>query len=360
MQGQKLARMSSIYDEPGLVGEDSIETPLPSIKAYKYRSMDDFCHIVSCHISRLHAFLGNSRSEKGDPRKQCCTDDNDDGDGGEVLDLNSCEVNTGSRPCQHSQPINSRSCQDIPDDIQLNSQGSQYENGSQYILFIIDNYSFQKDFLDGDPIRHTRLFYNPHTNILIIKMPVPTHEQAAEEFGDMIKAALTEMGLRPLIAQWRTATMTAPDGTRKEADGAWGPRRPPRGSPKKPSVVLEVGFSDSYARLRRNAQYWIDPARQTANVAIGINIHMQRPEITIDIWEWDPVRSRPKTTNHMVIKRSGGKIHFDPNDHEPCLIIPFHQMFRRPGQLNAEQDIMIRTQALIEFVCVAWEMQFGD
>lgn len=352
MQGQTLARMNSIYDEPGLVGEDSIEIPLPSIKAYKYRSVDDFCHIVSCHIARLYAFLGNSRSKNGDSREQCCTGDNDDGYGGEVLCLNSCEVNTGSRSCQHSQPINSSSCQGIPGDIQLNSQWSQYEKDSQYILFITDNYSFQKYFLDGEPIRHTRLFYNRHTNILITKMSVPTHEQAAEEFGDMIMTALAEIGLRHLITQWRTATITAPDGTTKEADGAWGPRRPPQGSPKKPSVILEVGFSDSYARLWRNTQYWIDPARQTANMAIGINIHMQRPEITIDIWELDPVHSRPKTTNHMEIKRSGGKICFGPNDHEPFLIVRFHQMFRRPGQLNAEQDIMIRMQALIEFVCV--------
>jgi len=183
-------------------------------------------------------------------------------------------------------------------------------------------------------------------------MPSATHEQAAEEFGDMIKTALTEMGLRPLIAQWRTATTTAPDGTAKEADGAWGPRRPPSGTPKKPSVVLEVGYSDSYARSRRNSQHWIDPVRDTASIAIGINIHVKNPEIAIDTWEWDPVYSRPKTRNHLVIKRSGGKIRIDPNFCEAHLTIPFHQRFRRPGQLNAKQDIMILTQALIEFACV--------
>jgi hypothetical protein len=171
---------------------------------------------------------------------------------------------------------------------------------------------------------------------------------------------MEDAGLRKRLGSWGGATMTAPDGTTKEADGAWGPFRPPPGSPKTPSVVLEVGYSDSPAKTRRSSHWWLDPARYEANVAIGMNLNVKKPEIIIDTWEWDPTTCRPKTTNHMVIKRSSRNINFEPNVHDPTIMIPFHQIFRRPRQSNEDKDIVIRTQDLIEFAYRVWEIQFDE
>jgi len=101
--------------------------------------MDDFCQIVSCHTTGLYASMGFSNSQKGYFQR---VNGIDDGDGDILLD--SHERSTSSRPCQHSQSLNSSSCHNIPDDTQHNSQWPQYEEGIQHILFVIDNHSFKK------------------------------------------------------------------------------------------------------------------------------------------------------------------------------------------------------------------------
>jgi hypothetical protein len=343
-----------------LSDEISAEGLPPSVRVYNYEGMDDFSQIMDCHITRLYASLGTFSLQRGDFKWAGCNDDDGDGDYGAIPHLDPHEEDAGDRPCQHSQPLNNRTCQQSSDGSQHNRESLQYEPGSQYIIFIVDPRSFETDFLCRETIRHTRLSYNPFTHILIAKMPVPAHESASREFDFIMQSSMEDAGLRKRLGSWGGATMTAPDGTTKEADGAWGPFRPPPGSPKTPSVVLEVGYSDSPAKTRRSSHWWLDPARYEANVAIGMNLNVKKPEIIIDTWEWDPTTCRPKTTNHMVIKRSSRNINFEPNVHDPTIMIPFHQIFRRPRQSNEDKDIVIRTQDLIEFAYRVWEIQFDE
>jgi hypothetical protein len=84
--------------------------------------------------------------------------------------------------------------------------------------------------------------FNPKVNILVVKMPVAAHHQTALAFHDTLKLALQQMGLLGAIFSWGTTTFPATDGTVKQADMGWGPRRP--------TVVLEVGSSETSARFR--------------------------------------------------------------------------------------------------------------
>ncbi|KAJ5827776.1 hypothetical protein N7447_004539 [Penicillium robsamsonii] len=293
-----------------------IEELPSSVNVYHYSSMDDFWQIISLERSRLYssfpAVQANYKRGQDDSIRQPQT------------------------------------------------EGTQ----NDHIIFIIDPMTFAHDFLDSsaDLPFHDRISFNPKDHLLIVKMPVPAHEQAATVFHDTLILALQERGLQKAIFSWRSTTLTAEDGTRKEADGGWGPRRPPHGAPKRPSVVLEVASSETPAKLRRDAHYWVDPARGQANMAFTVKVHAKIPQITIQQWEWDEAVSRPirKTDLTITTSSSDGKVYFNPNQPTPQLLIPFHLLFRRPAENHRERDIVVGTQDLIEFATLVWDLQFQN
>ena len=69
------------------------------------------------------------------------------------------------------------------------------------------------------------------------------------------------------------------------ATSSWGPRRPPRGCSKRPTVVLEVVVSVTERKLHRDVDLWLDPVIGNANIAMAIKLNRQRPLITIEMWE---------------------------------------------------------------------------
>ncbi|CAG8074586.1 unnamed protein product [Penicillium olsonii] len=300
--------------------QDMEELP-PSVKVYHYKDIDDFSRVVSLEIDLLYGFLRAERTTS-------------------ALASGSCE---GRQDYVITLP---------------QTQGTQ----SDHVIFIIEPSAFARDFLnvgDHSPC-HAKISYNPATNILVAKMPEATHEQAAVAFNDMLMRALQPLGLEREIRSWGAAKLTAADGTSKEANAGWGPRRPPRGAPKRPSVVLEVGSSETSAKLRRDAHYWVDPARGKADMAIGVKVYAKKPQITIDLWEWNSQRSRPIQRAHLTMMKSHGNVHFDPDQPTPQLSIPFNLFFRRPAENKKERDIFFLTQELVEFATLVWEMQFEN
>ncbi|KAJ6012005.1 hypothetical protein N7499_013025 [Penicillium canescens] len=305
--------MAQPYDSATRHGPQDIEGLPSSVNVYHYNSMDDFCRVISLERSRLYSSF---RAAQGNYEGR-----------------------------QDNLP---------------QTEGTQ----SDHIIFIIQPSTFAHDFLDplADLPFRGRISFNPKTNLLVVKMLLPAHEQAAGAFDDTLKSILQERGLQNTIFSWRSSTLTAEDGTRKEPDDGWGPRRTPRGAPKRPSVVLEIGSSETPGKLRRGCHYWVDPARGQANMAFGVKIHVNIPKITIEQWEWNSEVSRPIRKQYLTItkSRSDGKVRFDPEQPAPQLLIPFHLLFRRSAENNRERDIVFRTQDLVEFGTLVWDMQFEN
>jgi hypothetical protein len=298
--------MVELYDSATQHSPQDIEELPPSVNVYHYKDMGDFCRVISLERNRLYSSFRAGGS-----------------------------------------------CEGRHDDLTTLPQ-------SDHIIFIIQPLTFAHDFLDSEADRpfRAKIFFNPKTNILVVKMRSPAHEQAAEAFTEMLILALKQRDLHNMIFSWRSTTLTAEDGSVKEADGGWGPRRPPRRAPKRPSVVLEVASSDTPGKLRRDAQYWVDPEKGQANMAIGVKVHGKKPQISIEQWEWSSELSRPIQTSCLTITRSDGKILFDPDQPTAQLLIPFHLLFRRPAENNGERDIVLATQELVEFATLVWDMQF--
>ncbi|KAJ5822630.1 hypothetical protein N7447_004970 [Penicillium robsamsonii] len=338
-------------------GRQDIEGLSPSVKAYRYSGMNDFCQIILLEDDRLYGSFRVGRKAKarasgasweGLKDHSITLPQTEDplqfGSADKPKRIRTFHRNRLVGECNRQNILGERdNTKNTPDE----DYSPEKEDHSEHLIFFIEPTTFEHDFINSDPPVRTNTFFNPKTKILIVKMLGPAHEQATMAFNDMLILALEPMGLHKAIKSWGDTVMLAIDGTRKQADGG------------RPTIVLEVANSETYAKLRRDAQYWIDPERQEANVAIGVNLHTKRPEITIDQWEWSSQTSRSINRTHLTISRkSDGAVYFDPHHPLPQLVIPFESLFRRPAQINGERDIVIGTQELVEFASMVWEMQF--
>lgn len=71
--------------------------------------------------------------------------------------------------------------------------------------------------------------------------------------------------------------------TKKEPDGSWIPASLPDGRTKKwPSVGLEVRYSESLARPRVDAAWWLSRSKGDVKVVLTISINVKKPQILIE------------------------------------------------------------------------------
>ena len=149
------------------------------------------------------------------------------------------------------------------------------------------------------------------------------HDEIAFTDHKAINKALKRMGLDEAIHHYQGVDIDV-NRQRKQADIGWGPRRPPRGCPKRPTAVLEVTVSETQRKLHRDIDLWLDPVRENANFAIAIKVNRQRPMISIDKWVWDHLNGTSLSSQHIEVsesetdrvKLSGGPV-----------VIPFHLFF---------------------------------
>ncbi|KAJ5479600.1 hypothetical protein N7530_005109 [Penicillium desertorum] len=227
---------------------------------------------------------------------------------------------------------------------------------TEYIIFSIDPTTFQQDFLGPDtiPIRSIRTSFNPKTELLIVKMVTGEHTELASAVHKAIDKALERMGLDEAIHNYHGVDIDV-NRQKKQADMGWGPRRPPRGFPKRPTVILEVAVSETERKLQRDVNLWLDPARGNANVAIAIKVNRKRPMISIDKWVWDHTNGTSLKTQHIEVSESEtGEVKLSGGP----LIIPFDLFFLRNPQIPRETDVVIDKEWLQKIAEWGWDMQF--
>ncbi|KAJ5890447.1 uncharacterized protein N7473_006675 [Penicillium subrubescens] len=147
-----------------------------------------------------------------------------------------------------------------------------------------------------------RCDYSPSLQTLIITMPSPPHEAAASMFEQMITKVTQEMGVNRLIAP-RGATLVETPGRSKQADRSWKPRRQGRNFP---TVALEVGFSQTTAKLEKDIAWWINESK--GEVRMGITVDIKRKSGNIEIKSWSPAFEPP--LSHVYLTK-GGRHVFD-------------------------------------------------
>ncbi|KAJ5635005.1 uncharacterized protein N7484_008318 [Penicillium longicatenatum] len=185
-------------------------------------------------------------------------------------------------------------------------------------------------------------------------MPKPAHEVVRGFFDKAINSLLSSMNLGDQLEQDGSTGIDV-GGASREPDGQWVLNPVPAGSPSKPTMILEVGLSESMAELRRDAQMWTDPNRGGINIAMMLKVDRRRPKITIEMWTWDPVSVQAQCRRTVVIceSQSGDKVTITGVPFK----IPFDLLFRRNPTGRLGKDISLDRKMFEKLARRVWDCQ---
>jgi hypothetical protein len=229
-------------------------------------------------------------------------------------------------------------------------------NTSQFILFTeIDPQTFTRDF--ENPVRdivcHNIDSYYPLQAAFVIKMKTGAHEAAHVTFSNRLIRKLAFMGSADegLVG---TGAKTISSNTRsKEADLTYRPFDLPPGRSKQwPTLALETGYSNSRDMLESNAKWWISESGGDVKVAVTIDIHEQRREVNVRIYELQ--HDGAINEQHATVSEQPGKSAHVSN---APLIISFHSLFLR-NPTGDERDILFDDGDMRRLGMAIWDEQF--
>lgn len=232
--------------------------------------------------------------------------------------------------------------------------GHQPQDLTGYILFRFTNSSLRDEYLQSEDTHSLSILSG---DLLLLKMATFEHEGTPGLFHNEIYEALRPMGLHHAIRPFGHTTIEPQAGdTAKQADDAWGPVRPPRGYPRnKPTVVLEVGVSESSAKLRRDAQFWLDSERGQANFVITCKMERKMPIITINTWERTGTRAIQRSQQVVLSKKKKGGEEISKTHNS--FTIPFSHLFRREPEGLHEKDVVLGEESLERIARLIWMAQ---
>ncbi|KAL4793702.1 hypothetical protein BDV19DRAFT_390907 [Aspergillus venezuelensis] len=115
-------------------------------------------------------------------------------------------------------------------------------------------------------------------------MPCAPHEVAVGTFHDKFHEALIIAGLKGGLRSLMSTNQASKDGI-KIPDDSWEPSHTTRDqSRNKPTLVVEVAYTQAARCPRKNVTYWLHaPGAQTRTV-VALNIDRKHPTITIEKW----------------------------------------------------------------------------
>ncbi|KAJ5949936.1 hypothetical protein N7454_001520 [Penicillium verhagenii] len=218
-----------------------------------------------------------------------------------------------------------------------------------------------------------RQMFNHDSRTLLVTVPSAPHEQASHNFMRQFGILISTAGIafRAVTA----AGSTRVEGTycSKEADGAMRPISPT--ASKWPSVVVEVGLSDSRTKLKADAAWWIANSEGRVNVVITIAVKREVAQIVFEsivLHQIVPiyctgrrrfqteVRQPTEVRQSITISRPPGgqtqPITTIPSTPSTPLMISCEDLLRRPA-VPPEVDPNIPVQALEDIAWLVWDEQ---
>jgi hypothetical protein len=238
---------------------------------------------------------------------------------------------------------------------------------SQYLVF---QPVTEDDFAKIEEKRHTigrglRFTYCTDIDTLIIKVPTPAHERVTRAFTFDFNYRITIMGLS---AQDDLVDMgaTAYKGTssKKEPDSCW---RPPAARPNEldwPTLVFEIGVSETLRKLRNDAQWWLANSQGRVKIVLLFKINRAARTIHIEKWECRPatpiyyLRSNQQpaqvpTQIQTVDINANGVVIRSPPATTPPLVLHFRNILLRQP-VPPEQDVIYTAQNLQSLANSIW------
>lgn len=223
---------------------------------------------------------------------------------------------------------------------------------SPYIIFIgIDRETFSRDFGEGG--NHCDS-YIPSLGLVLVDMITLQHEFAHTNLAKIIQWHIFQFadGIEDGI-QNAGQTSRKSEDREKRPDTSYQPLYLPAGrSDQWPSFVIEAGWSESTAKLERDARWWIGASNGDVKGVITAAVHRRSRSIMLQYWQSVPsqLRSDP---DKRVIKSTYHTTIFQANKDQPIrvsnapFIIPFEDIFLRGAEPNTKEcDIVISREEL--------------
>ena len=186
--------------------------------------------------------------------------------------------------------------------------------------------------------------------LLIIRMVSNVHEMMHTSILVAITAELVLMGLRPIL-DFDTLGATRYQhhmnpNSQKEADSSVGPAT----DPPWPALVIEAGWSEGLAQLRRDANWWLSAQLPPNDPRLIILITFQRAQRTFLLEKYQLIQrttigTRSAPTGSRAVAASAGVATIDLRTTPPTVtgvpfVIPFKSIMRR-DPVGQERDISL-------------------
>lgn len=233
---------------------------------------------------------------------------------------------------------------------------------SPYIVFTnIDLQTFEADFFYTDE----KTFYDSfehNLQLLVVTMPLCQHEKAIKVFNMLFLKALGQMNNNDLQLDLYGSTDRKSGGRIKSPGQQYLPKvLPPGYSGDWPTVVIETGWSESKAKLARDASWWLKSGAGEVKNVLTLSVSQTRREIVMEIWDvvdratrQDPQRKAPAVTQHIVLSQATSKSPLMITN--APLIIDFTKLFLRdPNANNREDNIVFREDTLEYYALSVWK-----
>jgi hypothetical protein len=229
--------------------------------------------------------------------------------------------------------------------------------------------------VDEDIMKHiedrnykgVRYEWHGDLEVLIVKVPTKVHETAAATFGSRIDVTATNMGLPPIERQLIGAgKCKAPGGSpSKEPDWSMVNANVRPDPDDFPTIVIEVGFSETLQKLRNDARLWFSMSNNDVQIVILIAVRAAHNQIIFEKWTLGPVAAGQRTTRHtsLYLPRAEQEITITrtpPNTFAITsgaapLILEFSRLFLRPA-VGAEHDIVYTQAHLVDIAAAIFRM----
>ncbi len=155
----------------------------------------------------------------------------------------------------------------------------------EYLAIQRVNQSALED-IDNKLNRHVKICYFQEEELLIIKyMPSAAHEFTAREIHNRIREKILLMGTaRNELVSFGSCRYHGAHSS-KEADEAFVPRFVRNKEDDWPTLVIEVGRSESLSQLRQDVRWWLIESKGDVKIALLVSIKKASSILLIEKWE---------------------------------------------------------------------------
>jgi hypothetical protein len=225
------------------------------------------------------------------------------------------------------------------------SRSTERSSTSQYVAFknvtrdAISKIEASKSNIE----RHWRMTHYIFPDLVIVKA-LGELKEVVEDFSDMIVEKLDAMGVTDEDLYFGIAKSIG-QRTSKEADLAYKPLPTRSGDLDWPTIVVEVGISESIERMRKSADWWLTESGGQVKTVLIIADWAD----SIEKWELAPgvEDSQQVPTCVQTIGIENSKDHENTVTGGP-LVLDIENMFLRPPR-PSESDIVFTDKDLVEW-----------